>query len=125
MAAAAALAKFEDYTNCRDFKRSSTGLPYANPHSFRRTLAQLGERLCHTPEEFTYAPASVGSDLFKIAAPLLALSLWDKGFHTLTALSLVVWLGCIAWSMSSAVGFALSSRGEAIADRMAEAAKSN
>ena len=28
------------------------GLPYANPHSFRKTLAQLGERLCHTPEEF-------------------------------------------------------------------------
>lgn len=27
-------------------------LPYFNPHSFRKTLAQLGERLCKTPEEF-------------------------------------------------------------------------
>ena len=28
------------------------GLPYFNPHSFRKTLAALGERLCATPEEF-------------------------------------------------------------------------
>jgi hypothetical protein len=27
------------------------GLPYFNPHSFRKTLAQLGQRLCRTPEE--------------------------------------------------------------------------
>ncbi|KQZ28512.1 recombinase XerC [Mesorhizobium sp. Root552] len=28
------------------------GLPYANPHSFRNTLAALGEKLCTTPETF-------------------------------------------------------------------------
>jgi integrase/recombinase XerC len=28
------------------------GLPYFNPHSFRKTLAQLGERICITPEAF-------------------------------------------------------------------------
>jgi integrase len=27
-------------------------LPYAIPHSFRKTLARLGERLCRTPEEW-------------------------------------------------------------------------
>lgn len=27
-------------------------LPYFNPHSFRKTIAQLGERLCKTPEQF-------------------------------------------------------------------------
>ena len=27
------------------------GLPYFHPHSFRDTVAQLGERLCRTPEE--------------------------------------------------------------------------
>ncbi len=27
-----------------------TGLPYFHPHSFRKTLAALGERLCQTPE---------------------------------------------------------------------------
>jgi integrase len=29
-----------------------TGLPYFHPHSFRRTLAAWGERLCQTPEDF-------------------------------------------------------------------------
>lgn len=31
---------------------TSAGLPYFNPHSFRKTLAQLGEKLCRTPEQF-------------------------------------------------------------------------
>jgi integrase len=34
----------------RAFKRA--GLPSYNPHSFRSTLARLGERICKTPEEF-------------------------------------------------------------------------
>ena len=28
------------------------GLPYFNPHSFRKTLAALAEKLCRAPEEF-------------------------------------------------------------------------
>ncbi len=28
----------------------TVGLPYAQPHSFRKTLARLGERVCRTPE---------------------------------------------------------------------------
>jgi len=31
---------------------SHAGLPYFNPHSFRNTLAQLGETICQTPEQF-------------------------------------------------------------------------
>jgi integrase len=31
---------------------SSAGVPYFNPHSFRNTLVQLGERLCNSPEQF-------------------------------------------------------------------------
>lgn len=30
----------------------AAGLPYFNPHSFRDTLVQLGERICTTPETF-------------------------------------------------------------------------
>ena len=30
----------------------AAGLPYFNPHSFRRTLAQLAEAMCKTPEQF-------------------------------------------------------------------------
>jgi len=28
------------------------GIPYATPHSFRKTLTQLGEQICRSPEEF-------------------------------------------------------------------------
>ena len=46
------------------FKEAFTkaGLPYFNPHSFRRTLAQLGERLCHTPEEFKAWSQNLGHE---------------------------------------------------------------
>lgn len=30
----------------------NAGLPYFHPHSFRKTLGTLGEKLCRTPEEF-------------------------------------------------------------------------
>ena len=40
----------------------SAGLAYANPHSFRKTLAQLGERLCRTPEEFKAWSQNLGHE---------------------------------------------------------------
>ena len=41
---------------------TSAGLAYANPHSFRKTLAQLGERLCRTPEEFKAWSQNLGHE---------------------------------------------------------------
>jgi integrase len=41
---------------------AGAGLPYANPHSFRKTLAQLGERLCRTPEEFKAWSQNLGHE---------------------------------------------------------------
>jgi integrase len=38
------------------------GLPYANPHSFRNTLAQLGEQVCRTPEEFKAWSQNLGHE---------------------------------------------------------------
>lgn len=38
------------------------GLPYFNPHSFRRTLAQLGETMCKTPEEFKAWSQNLGHE---------------------------------------------------------------
>jgi integrase len=32
------------------------GLPYFNPHSFRNTLVQLGQRICQTPEQLVAKP---------------------------------------------------------------------
>ena len=46
------------------FKEAFTaaGLPYANPHSIRKTLAQLGERVCRTPEEFKAWSQNLGHE---------------------------------------------------------------
>jgi hypothetical protein len=41
---------------------TAAGLPYANPHSFRKTLTQLGERLCQTPEEFKAWSQNLGHE---------------------------------------------------------------
>lgn len=38
------------------------GLPYYNPHSFRSTLASLGQRLCRTPEEFKAWSQNLGHE---------------------------------------------------------------
>ncbi len=40
----------------------AAGLPYFNPHSFRDTLVQLGERLCSTPEEFKAWSQNLGHE---------------------------------------------------------------
>jgi integrase len=46
------------------FRRAfeSAGLPYFNPHSFRKTLARLGERLCKTPEQFKAWSQNLGHE---------------------------------------------------------------
>jgi integrase/recombinase XerD len=48
----------------RIFKQAfiGAGLAYANPHSFRKTLAQLGERLCSTPEQFKAWSQNLGHE---------------------------------------------------------------
>lgn len=40
----------------------SAGLPYFNPHSFRNTLAQLGEQVCKTPEDFKAWSQNLGHE---------------------------------------------------------------
>lgn len=41
---------------------AEVGLPYFNPHSFRKTLAQLGEGLCSSPEEFKAWSQNLGHE---------------------------------------------------------------
>ena len=38
------------------------GMPYFNPHSFRNTLAQLGEKVCQTPEDFKAWSQNLGHE---------------------------------------------------------------
>ena len=40
----------------------SAGLPYFNPHSFRNTLARLGEEVCKTPEEYKAWSQNLGHE---------------------------------------------------------------
>lgn len=40
----------------------AAGLPYFNPHSVRRTLAQLGETICQTPEQFKAWSQNLGHE---------------------------------------------------------------
>ncbi len=46
------------------FRKSFTlaGLPYFNPHSFRKTLARLGEKICRSPEEFKAWSQNLGHE---------------------------------------------------------------
>jgi len=46
------------------FKAAFTGagLPYFNQHSFRKTLAQFGERVCETPEAFKAWSQNLGHE---------------------------------------------------------------
>ena len=39
-----------------------SGLPYFQPHSFRKTLARLGEQTCRTPEEFKAWSQNLGHE---------------------------------------------------------------
>lgn len=41
---------------------TNAGLPYFNPHSFRNTLAQLGEEVCMTPEQFKAWSQNLGHE---------------------------------------------------------------
>lgn len=41
---------------------AAAGLPYFNPHSFRMTLALLGEMLCRTPEQFKAWSQNMGHE---------------------------------------------------------------
>lgn len=41
---------------------TAAGLPYFNPHSFRSTLAQLGERVCTSPESFKAWSQNLGHE---------------------------------------------------------------
>lgn len=46
------------------FRRAfaAADLPYFNPHSFRNTLAQLGQRVCRTPEEMKAWSQNLGHE---------------------------------------------------------------
>lgn len=40
----------------------AAGLPYYNPHSLRKTLTRMGEKMCRTPEEFKAWSQNLGHE---------------------------------------------------------------
>ena len=41
---------------------AAVGLPYANPHSYRKTLVRFGQSLCLTPEEWKAWSQNLGHE---------------------------------------------------------------
>jgi integrase len=41
---------------------ASAGLPYSNPHTFRKTLARFGQQTCRTPEEYKAFSQNIGHE---------------------------------------------------------------
>ena len=82
---------------------------------------RYGLSLARDPlDKSAYAGASIAVDILKAALPLLALTLWRRRHHVMAMASAVLWLGCLSWSLSSAVGFSLATRAEANAERATE-----
>ncbi|MAA75050.1 MAG: recombinase XerC [Salinisphaeraceae bacterium] len=62
----------EHWSNATPIRRifrnafETAGLDYYNPHSIRNTLAQLGETVCRTPEEFKAWSQNLGHDSVRV-----------------------------------------------------------
>jgi hypothetical protein len=66
-------------------------------------------------DRIVYGVLSAAADLMKIALPMVTVVLWRKGERILALASAVFLIGTIAFSICGAIGFAASSRGQALA----------
>src|SRR5262245_44145639 len=86
------------------------------------TNARFGWTLGTGPlDRAAYVATSIGIDVFKFSLPLLAMPLWAKRHRALAVCAVAMWLGCLTWSANAALGFVASTRGEAVAQRIADA----
>ena len=74
----------------------------------------------HPLDQATYAGASVAIDLLKALLPVVALRLWGSRHRLVAIASAILWLGCLSWSLSNAIGFSLTTRAEVNAERGTE-----
>jgi hypothetical protein len=76
---------------------------------------KFGLSLAATPiDRIIYGALSLAADLMKVALPLVALLLWRKQHRILAASAALFCAGVICYSLAAAIGFAASTRGEAI-----------
>ena len=74
----------------------------------------------HPLDQATSAGASVAIDLLKALLPVVALRLWGSRHRLVAIASAILWLGCLSWSLSNAIGFSLATRAEVNAERGTE-----
>jgi len=83
--------------------------------------ARFGWTLGASPlDRAAYVATSVAIDVFKIGLPLLAMPLWAKRHRALAACAFAIWFGCVTWSANAALGFVATTRGESVAQRIAD-----
>src|SRR5262245_25457192 len=68
-----------------------------------------------------YVATSVAIDLFKVTLPLLAMQLGVNRHRALAVCAIAMWIGCTTWAANAALGFVASTRGETVAQRIADA----
>src|SRR5262245_21961293 len=85
------------------------------------TNARFGFTLAASPlDRVAYVATSVAIDLLKVGLPLLAIPLWANRHRALAVCAIAIWIGCTAWSANAAIGFVASTRGESVAQRIAD-----
>src|SRR5262245_28732691 len=86
------------------------------------TNARFGWTLgANTVDRTAYAATSVAIDVLKVGLPLLAMPLWANRRRALAVCAIAMWICCTTWSAIAALGFAASTRGETVAQRIADA----
>ena len=85
---------------------------------------RYGLSLAQNPvDRAAYGAASFAVDVLKASLPIFGVMLWRRQHRVIASASVLLWLGCVAWSSSSAIGFALTTRVEANVGRAQEHAE--
>src|SRR5688572_9925874 len=71
-------------------------------------------------DKAAYGAASCAVDLLKACLLILAAMLWRRQHRLIASASVALWLACVAWSLSSAIGFAFTTRADANVGRAHE-----
>ena len=79
---------------------------------------RYGLSLAHDPlDKAAYGAVGCAIDVLKASLLIFGAMLWHRRHRIIASASVVLWLGCVAWSLSSAIGFAVTTRVEANAGR--------
>jgi hypothetical protein len=75
----------------------------------------------NTVDRTAYVATGIAIDALKVGLPLLAMLLRANRHRALAVCAVAMWISCTGWSTNAALGFAASTRGETVAQRIADA----